>query len=369
PPDSTSIHEEGVLIGPMRAVRRGELCRDALKAVFTSGKYPVRNLEQNFSDLHAQIAANHRGVHELAGMIEQFGLDVVRAYMGHVQDNAAARVARAISQLADGRWIKRMENGARVEVSITVNRESRRARIDFTGTSEQTGDNFNAPRAITRACVLYVLRTLVADDIPLNDGCMAPIDLIIPEGSLLSPVHPAAVVAGNVETSQVVADALLAAMGVLANSQGTMNNLTFGNQRYQHYETLCGGAGAGKGFDGADAVQVHMTNSRLTDPEILETRFPVRLESFGVRADSGGDGQWQGGNGAERRIRFLEPMTVAVLANSRKCAPAGIEGGGDAQVGHAWIEKADGQKQDLAGTDRVEVEADDMLVLQTPGGG
>ncbi len=369
PPDSTTIHEEGVLIGPMRALRAGELCRNELETLFTGGEYPVRNLEQNFSDLHAQIAANNRGVHELSDMIGQFGLKVVRAYMGHVQDNAAEQVARAVSKLADGHWIKRMDNGAQVEVSITVDRESRRATIDFSGTSEQTGDNFNAPRAITRACVLYVLRTLVADDIPLNDGCMAPIDLIIPEGSLLSPVHPAAVVAGNVETSQVVADALLAAMGVLANSQGTMNNLTFGNARYQHYETLCGGAGAGNGFDGADAVHVHMTNSRLTDPEILETRFPVRLESFGVRAGSGGSGKWQGGNGAERRIRFLEPMTVAVLANSRKIAPSGIEGGGDGRVGRAWIKKADGQRQDLAGTDRVEAEAGDTLVLQTPGGG
>ena len=368
PPDSTRIQEEGVLIGPMRAVRHGKLCRDELKALFTSGDHPVRNLDQNFSDLQAQIAANNRGVRELTGMIEQFGLHVVRAYMHHVQDNAAEQVARAVSKLEDGHWIKRMDNGAKVEVTLTVDRASHRARIDFTGTSDQTEDNFNAPRAVTRACVLYVLRTLVADDIPLNEGCMAPIDLIIPEGSLLSPVYPAAVVAGNVETSQVVADALFAAMGVLANSQGTMNNLTFGNERYQHYETLCGGAGAGNGFNGADAVHVHMTNSRLTDPEILETRFPVRLESFGIRPDSGGRGKWQGGNGADRRIRFLETMTVAVLANARKTAPAGIQGGGDGRPGRAWIEKADGRRQALSGTDRVEVEAGDRLVLQTPGG-
>ena len=368
PPDSTRIQEEGVLIGPMRAVRHGELCRDDLKALFTSGDHPVRNLDQNFSDLQAQIAANNRGVRELTGMIEQFGLHVVRAYMHHVQDNAAEQVAHAVSKLKDGHWIKRMDNGAKVEVTLTVDRASNRARIDFTGTSDQTEDNFNAPRAVTRACVLYVLRTLVADDIPLNEGCMAPIDLVIPKGSLLSPVYPAAVVAGNVETSQVVADALFAAMGVLANSQGTMNNLTFGNERYQHYETLCGGAGAGNGFNGADAVHVHMTNSRLTDPEILETRFPVRLESFGIRPDSGGNGKWQGGNGADRRIRFLEAMTVAVLANARKTAPAGIQGGGDGRPGRAWIEKADGRRQALSGTDRVEVEAGDRLVLQTPGG-
>ncbi|WP_376692070.1 hydantoinase B/oxoprolinase family protein [Wenzhouxiangella sp. EGI_FJ10409] len=369
PPDSKTIHDEGVLIGPMRAVREGELLRDELEQLFTGGEHPVRNLDQNFSDLHAQIAANNRGLRELSGMIEQFGLAVVRAYMGHVQDNAAEQVARALGKLEDGHWIKRMDNGAQVEVTITVDRDARRATIDFTGSSEQTPDNFNAPRAITRACVLYVLRTLVADDIPLNDGCMTPIDLVIPEGSLLSPVHPAAVVAGNVETSQVVADTLFAAMGILANSQGTMNNLTFGNARYQHYETLCGGAGAGNGFNGADAVHVHMTNSRLTDPEILETRFPVRLESFGIRPHSGGEGKWHGGNGAERKIRFLEPMTVAILANSRKIAPSGLEGGGNGAVGKAWIEQADGQHKQLTGTDRTEVQANDLLILQTPGGG
>jgi len=262
-----------------------------------------------------------------------------------------------------------MDCGAKVEVRVEVDRDQRRARIDFSGTSDQQDNNFNAPAAVTRACVLYVLRCLVADDIPLNDGCMAPIDLIIPEGSLLNPTHPAAVVAGNVETSQVVADALLAAMGVLANSQGTMNNLTFGNDRYQHYETLCGGAGAGDGFNGCDAVHVHMTNSRLTDPEILETRFPVRLEGFGIRPDSGGSGQWHGGCGAERRIRFLEPMTIALLANSRRIAPSGLQGGGDGMTGKAWIERSNGQQQRLSGTDRAEVNPGDVLVIQTPGGG
>jgi len=369
PPDSKTIHDEGVLIGPMRAVRKGDLCREALEAVFTGGEHPVRNLDQNFSDLHAQIAANRRGLQEVDRMIEQFGLDTVRAYMHHVQDNAGEQVARALSKLDDGHWVKHMDNGVRIEVRVSVDRDARRASIDFTGTSEQTDDNFNAPRAVTRAAVLYVLRTLVADDIPLNDGCMTPIDLVVPEGSLLAPVHPAAVVAGNVETSQVVVDTLLAAMGVLANGQGTMNNLTFGNERYQHYETLCGGAGAGKGFDGADAVHVHMTNSRLTDPEILETRFPVMLESFGIRPDSGGRGKWHGGNGTERRIRFLEPMTVAILANSRKIAPSGIKGGGDGALGKAWIEKTDGTRNDLSGTDRAEIEAGDVFVLQTPGAG
>ncbi len=369
PPHSHTIAEEGVLIGPMRAVRAGELLEDELTEVFTGGEWPVRNLDQNLADLRAQIAANARGIRELDGMVEQFGLDVVRAYMGHVQDNAAEQVRRVLDRLDDGHWVKQLDNGAQVEVRVSVDREKRHATIDFTGTSEQQGDNFNAPRAVTRAAVLYVLRTLVADDIPLNDGCMAPIDLVVPEGSMLSPVHPAAVVAGNVETSQVVSDALLAAMGVLANSQGTMNNLTFGNDRHQHYETLCGGAGAGDGFNGADAVHVHMTNSRLTDPEILETRFPVRLDGFGVRPDSGGHGRWRGGHGAERRIRFLEPMTVALLANSRKIAPSGINGGGDAQTGKAWIDHQDGRRTRLTGTDRAEVQPGDLLTIQTPGGG
>jgi 5-oxoprolinase (ATP-hydrolysing) len=369
PPHSRHIDEEGVLISPMRAVRAGQLLEDKLTTLFTGGDYPARNLDQNLADLRAQIAANARGIQELDGMVAQFGLDVVRAYMEHVQDNAAEQVRRVIDRLEDGHWIKHMDNGAQIEVRVNVDRDRRRATIDFTGTSQQTSDNFNAPAAVTRACVLYVLRTLVADDIPLNDGCMAPIELVVPEGSMLSPVHPAAVVAGNVETSQVVADTLFAAMGVLANGQGTMNNLTFGNDRHQHYETLCGGAGAGEGFDGADAIHVHMTNSRLTDPEILETRFPVRLEGFGVRTDSAGGGQWRGGHGAERRIRFLEAMTVALLANSRTVPPSGLAGGSEGQVGKAWIERNNGILHALTGTDRAQVEPGDLLVILTPGGG
>lgn len=369
PPHSSHIDQEGVLISPMKIMAGGRIREDALRERLTGAEHPARNIDQNFSDLRAQLAANNRGIRELGSMVGQFGLGVVRAYMGHVQDNAAEQVRRVIDRLDDGHWRKDMDNGARIEVRVSVDRGSRRARIDFTGTSEQTADNFNAPRAVTRAAVLYVLRTLVADDIPLNDGCLEPIDLVIPEGSLLAPVHPAAVVAGNVETSQVVADALFAAMGVLANSQGTMNNVTFGNERYQHYETLCGGAGAGDGFDGADAVHVHMTNSRLTDPEILETRFPVRLQSFGLRDNSGGKGKWRGGHGAERRIRFLEPMTVAVLANSRVIAPSGIEGGGDGVTGEAWIERGDGSTDQLTGSDHADMKADDLFVIRTPGGG
>ncbi|MCC5864559.1 MAG: hydantoinase B/oxoprolinase family protein [Wenzhouxiangella sp.] len=369
PPHSQHIDEEGVLFTSELIVRDGELREKRLRELFGAGQWPARNIDQNLSDLRAQVAANSRGLDELEGMVEHYGLDVVRAYMGHVQDNAAEQVRRVIDSLRDGHWIKHMDNGSRVEVKIRIDRDQRRASIDFTGTSDQAENNFNAPAAVTRACVLYVLRCLVADDIPLNDGCMEPIELVVPEGCLLNPVYPAAVVAGNVETSQVVTDALLAAMGVLANGQGTMNNLTFGNQRYQHYETLCGGAGAGDGFDGCDAVHVHMTNSRLTDPEILETRFPVRLDGFGIRPDSGGAGHWRGGNGAERRIRFLEPMTVALLANSRKVAPSGLNGGDDGQLGEAWIERVDGSRQTLAGCDHAEAEAGDLLVLRTPGGG
>ncbi|TVS10808.1 MAG: 5-oxoprolinase [Wenzhouxiangella sp.] len=369
PPHSRHIDDEGVLIPPTRIVRAGSLDEQRLSDLLGSGAHPARNPRQNFADLHAQIAANARGLSELAEMVEQFGLEVVQAYMGHVQDNAAEQVRRALVELEDGHWVKTMDSGAHIEVRVTVDRKRRSAVIDFSGSSPQQPDNFNAPAAITRACVLYVLRTLVADDIPLNDGCMAPVELIIPEGSILNPKHPAAVVAGNVETSQVITDALLAAMGKLANSQGTMNNLTFGNARYQHYETLCGGAGAGEGFDGADAVHTHMTNSRLTDPEILETRFPVLLDGFGVRPDSGGHGRWRGGHGAERRIRFLEPMTVALLANSRTQAPQGLNGGGAGRTGEAWIEHTDGRRQKLAGCDRAEIEENAMLVIRTPGGG
>ena len=369
PPHSRHIDDEGVLIPPTRIVRAGQLDEDRLAELLASGPHPARNPRQNFADLHAQIAANARGLQELDDMVAQFGLTTVEAYMQHVQDNAAEQVRRAIAELEDGRWVKAMDSGARIEVRVRVDREQRRAVIDFSGSSAQQPDNFNAPAAVTRACVLYVLRTLVADDIPLNDGCMEPVELIIPEGSILNPRHPAAVVAGNVETSQVITDALLAAMGKLANSQGTMNNLTFGNAQYQHYETLCGGAGAGEGFDGADAVHTHMTNSRLTDPEILETRFPVLLEGFGVRPDSGGSGRWRGGHGAERRIRFLEPMTVALLTNSREQAPQGLEGGGSGQTGEAWIEQADGRRQKLAGCDRAEIKGNTMLVIRTPGGG
>ncbi|UCZ56988.1 hydantoinase B/oxoprolinase family protein [Desulfurispirillum indicum] len=369
PPDSRAIEDEGVLITNFQVVRDGQLLEPQVRRLFSSGAHPARNPDQNISDLKAQIAANNCGVRELHKMVDHYSLPVVHAYMQHVQDNAEEQVRRVLHVLEDGQWEKIMDCGARIRVTIRVDRHHRSATVDFTGSSPQQPGNFNAPRAITRAAVLYVLRTLVQDNIPLNDGCLKPIQLIIPQGSMLSPTYPAAVVAGNVEVSQVITDTLYAALGVLANSQGTMNNLTFGNSRYQHYETLCGGAGAGNGFHGASAVHVHMTNSRLTDPEILETRFPVLLESFSIRHGSGGAGTWQGGNGAERRIRTLEPMEVAILANSHQVAPSGLQGGSNGATGHCWVERRDGTKEVLLSTGKATMQKGDVVVVQTPGGG
>ncbi|MCK8516208.1 hydantoinase B/oxoprolinase family protein [Methylonatrum kenyense] len=369
PAHSRHIDQEGVLFGVTPAVRDGHLLEDSLRRHFTAGPHPSRNIDQNINDLQAQLAANTRGAEELAALIRQFGHSVVAAYMGHVQDNAEEQVRRVIDGLSDGVAEKQMDNGARIRVRFTVDHQARHLSVDFAGTSAQQSGNFNAPLAVTRAAVLYVLRTLVADAIPLNDGCLKPVTLRVPEGCMLRPRHPAAVVAGNVEVSQVVTDALYAACGRLADSQGTMNNLTFGNTRYQHYETLCGGAGAGDGFAGASAVQVHMTNSRLTDPEVLESRFPVRLEAFRIRQDSAGSGRWPGGNGVERRIRFLEPMQIALLANSRRQPPRGRAGGGDAACGEDWILHADGRRTPLTGRDSEAVAVDDILVVRTPGGG
>ncbi len=369
PPDSRHIDDEGVLISGELIVRDGQLREQALHEWFRQALWPARHVEQNLSDLRAQIAANARGQQSLQAAIEEHGRDTVLAYMRHVQDNAAEQVRRAIDELDDGNAEKTMDNGAIVKVALRVDRKARQLTVDFRGTSTQSPDNFNAPAAVTRACVLYVLRCLVKQDIPLNDGCLDPVELIIPEGSLLSPGHPAAVVAGNVETSQVIADALFAALGVLANGPGSMSNLTFGTQGFQHYETLCGGAGAGPGFDGCDAVHVHMTNSRLTDPEILETRFPVLLEQFSIRQGSGGRGRWRGGNGVIRQLRFLEPMSVGLLGNSRNNPPQGQAGGGNAEPGRAWLETTNGQVTPLPGRCRLEVNTNDCLTLETPGGG
>ena len=369
PPDSRHIDEEGVLLDNIQLVSGGQFLETEVRRLLNSGPYPVRNVEQNLSDLRAQVAANEKGAQELRRMIEQFGLGVVHAYMKHVQDNAEEQVRRVLGVLEDGHYRLELDSGAAVEVRIGVDRQTRSATIDFTGTSGEQDSNFNAPEAVTRAAVLYVLRTLVNDAIPLNDGCLKPVKLIIPQGSMLNPRPPAAVVAGNVEVSQVVTNALYLALGTMASAQGTMNNLTFGNARHQHYETLCGGTGAGPDYDGTSAVQSHMTNSRLTDPEVLEWRFPVRLESFEIRRGSGGAGRHHGGDGAVRRLRFLEPMTVALLANSRRVAPPGLMGGSPGALGEQWIERADGRREALGGTDRCEVEPGDCVVVATPGGG
>lgn len=369
PPNSTTIEEEGILLDNFLLVREGKFREKELLELLTSGKYPARNTNQNIADLQAQIAANERGVQELIKMVEHYGLETVQAYMGFVQDNAEEAVRRAINNLKEGEFSYPMDNGGKIEVKITINRENRSAKIDFTGTSSQLANNFNAPAAVCKAAVLYVFRTLVDDDIPLNAGCLKPLEIIIPKGSMLNPRYPAAVVAGNVETSQNIVDALYGALNALAASQGTMNNFTFGNERYQYYETICGGSGAGANFNGTDAVQTHMTNSRLTDPEVLEWRFPVLLESFSIRANSGGLGYHRGGNGVIRRIRFLEPMTAAILSGRRIIPPYGLNGGGNGAVGKNWVERSDGTVEELGSTAIVQMQKGDVFVIETPGGG
>ena len=369
PPDSTTVDEEGVLLDNLKLVEDGRFLEDEITAVLKSGKYPVRNAHQNIADLRAQVAANEKGLHELKRMVEHFGLNVVKAYMGHVQDNAEESVRRVIGRLTSGDFAYEMDDGAVIRVKISVDAASRSATVDFTGTSDQRPNNFNAPNSVARAAVLYVFRTLVDDDIPMNEGCLKPVDLIIPEGCMLNPVYPAAVVAGNVETSQVVVDALYGALKVMGAAQGTMNNLTFGNERYQYYETICGGAGAGPTFNGCSAVHTHMTNSRLTDPEVLEWRYPVLLESFGIRQGSGGAGRFRGGDGTVRRLRFLEPMTVAILSNRRRVAPYGMDGGEPGALGRTLIERAAGGTQELGSTDQTEMHPGDVVVVMTPGGG
>ena len=369
PPGSKVVEEEGVLIDNFVLVEEGRFREKETVELLRSGKYPVRNVQQNIADLQAQIAANEKGVQELRRMVEHFGLDVVRAYMRHVQDNAEESVRRVIGVLKDGAFELPLDNGAVIKVKITIGGDRRAARIDFGGTSKQLDNNFNAPAAVCMAAVLYVFRTLVDDDIPLNSGCLKPLDVVIPEGCMLRPRYPAAVVAGNVETSQCITDTLYGALGVLAASQGTMNNFTFGNERYQYYETIAGGSGAGPGFDGADVVQTHMTNSRLTDPEVLEWRFPVRLESFEIRHGSGGGGRSRGGHGAVRRVRFLEPMTAAILSGHRRVRPHGLEGGEPGAAGRNYVLRADGTVTELGPFDQTEMAAGDVFVVETPGGG
>ncbi len=369
PSNSHHVDEEGVLLDNVQLVSEGRFLDARMRELLEGGRYPARNVEQNLADLRAQVASCAKGAQELARMVAQFGLPVVRAYMRHVQDNAEESVRRVLSVLSDGHYAYAMDNGAVIVVAIRVDRDKREATIDFTGTSVQQDGNFNAPSAVCKAAVLYVFRTLVDDDIPMNAGCLKPLTIVIPPGSMLAPAYPAAVVAGNVETSQVVTDALYGALGVLAASQGTMNNFTFGNARYQYYETIAGGAGAGPGFDGASVVQTHMTNSRLTDPEVLEWRFPVRLDSFRILEGTGGEGRNRGGNGGERRVRFLEPMTAVMLANHRRVAPFGAQGGLRGALGRNWVERADGLRENFGATVEVDMRAGDVFVVQTPGGG
>jgi 5-oxoprolinase (ATP-hydrolysing) len=369
PPNSRTVEEEGVLIENVLLVEGGRFLEAETRTLLASGRWPARNPDQNIGDLKAQIAACARGAESLIGLVAEFGQDVVEAYMAHVQDNAEEAVRRVLATLHDGAFAYELDDGSVVKVAITVDREARTARVDFAGTSDQVPTNFNAPASICRAAALYVFRTLVDDEIPMNDGCLRPVDLVIPEGSMLRPRYPAAVVAGNVETSQVVVDALYGALGVMAGAQGTMNNFTFGDDRRQYYETICGGSGAGPDFDGTDAVQTHMTNSRLTDPEVLETRYPVRVEAFSIRRGSGGAGRHHGGAGVVRKIRFREAMTATLLSNRRRVPPFGLEGGGPGALGQAWVERADKTVQRLAATDQVEVEAGDAIIIETPGGG
>jgi 5-oxoprolinase (ATP-hydrolysing) len=379
PPFSTVIEEEGVQIDNFKLVDRGTLREAQMLALLASGAYPSRNPEQNMADLKAQVAANEKGVQELRKMVEQFGLDVVHAYMRHVQDNAEESVRRVITRLKDGAFTLPLDNGAQIKVAIRVDAASRSAEIDFTGTSAQQTNNFNAPTAVCMAAVLYVFRTLVDDDIPLNAGCLKPLKVIIPAGSMLNPDPPASVVAGNVETSSCITNALYGALGAMASSQCTMNNFTFGNDRYQYYETISGGSGAGavidptgrvvKGFDGTSVVQTHMTNSRLTDPEVLEFRFPVRLDSYEIRKGSGGAGQWKGGDGGVRRVRFLEDMTASILSNGRRHGAFGMAGGQPGKVGINRVVRGNGTVEDLGHIGQAEMSPGDVFEIHTPGGG
>nr|MBX2856724.1 hydantoinase B/oxoprolinase family protein [Paracoccaceae bacterium] len=368
PPDSTHIEEEGVIIDNFKMIDRGQFREAEMRALLASGRYPCRNIDENMADLAAQVAANETGVREVEKMVAQFGLDVVHAYMRHVQDNAEECVRRAITALKDGAYAYELDNGDFMHVAVRVDPEARTAEIDFTGTPGNSG-NYNAPLAVCHAVVLYVFRTLVGAEIPLNEGCFKPLKIIAPAGSMLHAQYPSAVIAGNTEVSQNACNALMAALGAMAGSQATMNNFVWGNDKIQNYETIGGGAGAGPGFDGASAVQTHMTNTRATDPEVLEHRFPVRLEEFSIRLGSGGRGRRRGGDGLTRRLRFLQQMTVTTLGSHRRVPPYGLAGGAPGDVGRDWIERADGTRIEHRGNDNNEVFPGDQFVMHTPSGG
>jgi 5-oxoprolinase (ATP-hydrolysing) len=368
-PIATSIEEEGIYIDNFKLVDRGTFREQALYDLLTKAKYPARNPLQNVNDLKAQIAANEKGVQELHKMVTLFGLDVVDAYMGHVQDNADESVRRVIDALHDCEFSYELDQGNVIAVKITVDKSKREATVDFTGTSPQQASNFNAPEPVTRAAVLYVFRVMVDDDIPMNAGCLRPIHIVIPDNSMLAPRYPAAVVAGNVEVSQAVTDTLFGALGTMAGAQGTMNNVNFGNQRHQYYETICSGSPAGPGFPGTDAVHTHMTNTRLTDPEVLEFRYPVVLEDFHIRKSSGGRGQWNAGDGVRRTIRFLEEMEYTILSGHRRIRPFGLAGGEDGQIGENFVRRNNGTMERLKGADATVVDAGEAIIIQTPTAG
>ncbi|MFO0187476.1 MAG: hydantoinase B/oxoprolinase family protein, partial [Alphaproteobacteria bacterium] len=369
PPLSRTLEEEGVVIDDFLLVDGGHFRETEFRALLAGARYPARSPDVNVADIKAQIAANEKGVQELRRAVADYGLATVSAYMRHVMDNAEESVRRVLEKLPDGRFETSIDDGAPLKVAIRVDRAARKAVIDFTGTGPQRPSNFNAPSAVCRAVVLYCFRCLVGEDIPLNDGCLKPLEIVIPEGTFLSPRPGAAVVAGNTEVSQMTCNALLAALGACASAQATMNNLLFGDARYQYYETICGGIGAGPGFNGAGPVQTHMTNTRMTDPEILELRYPVRLEEFSIRRGSGGAGRWHGGDGSRRRIRFLHPMEAVIVASRRNVPPHGLQGGADGAAGRQWVERADGSIQWLGGSDSAHLAAGEVLGIETPGGG
>ena len=369
PPDSHTLEDEGVVIDDFLLVDAGHFQEDRFRALLAAARYPARSPDVNVADIKAQVAANQRGVQELARVVHQFGWNTVEAYMRHVMDNAEEAVRRVLDRIGDGEFHYTMDDGAPLHVKVTIDRSTRTATVDFTGTGPQSAGNFNAPPAVTRAVVLYVFRCLVGEDIPLNDGCLEPIRIVIPPGTFLSPAPGAAVVAGNTEVSQATCNALFGALGRLACSQATMNNVVFGDSTRQYYETICGGMGAGPGSPGASAIQTHMTNTRMTDPEVLELRYPVTLEAFGIRRGSGGDGAARGGDGSIRRIRFHEPMTMVVVASRREVAPFGLERGQDGAPGRQWVERADGTITPMSGRSREDLHPGDLFVIETPGGG
>jgi 5-oxoprolinase (ATP-hydrolysing) len=369
PSESHHIDEEGVLIDNFWLVRSGKLQTEAVAHLLAAAKYPARNPRQNIADLKAQLAANQQGIRQLEKAIERYGMATVQSYLGFVRENAATSVRRLIGSLENGQFAYELDSGEFIRARIEVDHQRQQASIDFTGTSPQSDSNFNAPEAVTRAAVLYVFRSLIREDIPMNEGCLEPLRINIPKGSMLSPAYPAAVVAGNVETSQCVTDTLYGALGALAASQGTMNNFTFGNDDVQYYETICGGAGAGPGFDGADAVHTHMTNSRMTDVEVFEQNFPVMVESFAIRNGSGGAGKWHGGDGSVRKLKFVEPVEAAILSNHRRIAPFGMDGGESAKTGTNTVIRNNGEPEKLSATVTVKLAAGDVIIIETPGGG